>query len=425
MLSIPAPVIQHRFADAFPELSVPHTPESAPEPELIALNAPLASELGFDPSWLRSEDGIAFLLGSDAPHAVAQAYSGHQFGHYSPLLGDGRACLLGEVRACTGTLYDLHLKGSGPTRFARAGDGRAALGPMLREFMISNFLHTVGVPTTRSLAVISTGHRVQRERSLPAAILVRVATSHLRIGTFQVVSSVDLLRRLADYASQLHYPDTEGDALALLEAVMDSQSDTVARWMGLGFIHGVMNTDNTTISGETIDFGPCAFLEHHDPHAWFSSIDTKGRYRFGNQPGILAWNLQRFAETLLPLIDATPSEAIRKAELLCDSFADRFMGAYRSVLQEKLDGAIPSNFHIHGDHTAYFSDIAPLKNPVIIPRNHLVEAAIQQANDGNTEPFCALYASLTTPYDIPSQHPEFMQAAPPGFTEQFRTYCGT
>lgn len=414
------PVIQHRFADAFPELSVPHIPERAPQPELVTLNEPLALELGFSPAWLRSEDGIQFLLGQDAPHAVAQAYSGHQFGQFSPVLGDGRACLLGEITDMHGAQHDIHLKGSGPTKFARGGDGRAALGPMLREFLVSNFLHAVNVPTTRSLAVLTTGHTVQRERVLPAAVLVRVAASHLRIGTFQYAArSPDLLKRITDYAAKSHYPDAVGEPLALLEAVMDAQVHTVAEWMGLGFVHGVMNTDNTTISGETIDFGPCAFLEQHDAYACFSSIDTRGRYRFGNQPGILAWNLARLAESLLPLIDAAA------ATRLCDSFPHRFIDAYRAVLERKLDGPIPQDFHITGDHTAFFQDIAPLRNPVLIPRNHLVEAAIEQANNGNTEPFCALYASLTTPYDIPAQHPEFMYAAPAGFMETFRTFCGT
>ncbi|WJZ03348.1 protein adenylyltransferase SelO family protein [Corynebacterium freiburgense] len=432
MLSTPppatAPVLHHRFAATFPELAFPCVPETAPEPELIALNEPLALELGFSPTWLRSEEGIQFMLGQQAEGAVAQAYAGHQFGYLSPILGDGRACLLGEVTDIKGVQHDLHLKGSGRTRFARSGDGRAALGPMLREFLVSNFLHAVNIPTTRSLAILTTGHKVQRNYVHPAAVLVRVASSHLRIGTFQYAAlhhpGSDLIERLIEYSIQLHYPSTAAEPLAFLEAVMDAQAHTVAHWMGIGFVHGVINTDNTTISGQTIDFGPCAFLEQHDPHACFSSIDTTGRYKYGNQPGIIGWNLQRLAETLLPLIDAAGIPNSKVYELF-DTYPNKFMNAYRQVIEEKLEGALPHNFHISGDHTAYFQEIAPMNNPVIIPRNHLVEAALQQADDGNTEPFCALYAALSTPYDFPLQHPEFVHSAPKGFMDNYRTFCGT
>ncbi|MDO4686663.1 MAG: protein adenylyltransferase SelO family protein [Corynebacterium sp.] len=432
MLSHPSPattpVLQHKFAATFPELAAPYVPETAPEPELIALNEPLALELGFNPSWLRSEEGMLFLLGQGAHGAVAQAYAGHQFGYLSPVLGDGRACLLGEVIDANGTQQDLHLKGSGRTKFARNGDGRAALGPMLREYLISNFLHTVGIPSTRSLAVLTTGHRVQRERVLPGAVLVRVASSHLRVGTFQFAAlhypQTNLLERLLNYSIALHYPESASDGLSFLEAVMDAQVRTVAGWMGLGFVHGVVNTDNTTISGQTIDFGPCAFLEQHDPHACFSSIDTQHRYKYGTQPGIMGWNLQRLAEALLPVIGDS-KQMIDKIYQLFDAYPHKYTAAYRAVIEEKLEGAVPRNFHISGDHTAYFQEISPHNNPVIIPRNHLVEAALQQANDGNIEPFCALNAALTTPYDFPLQHPEFIHSAPEGFMSTFRTFCGT
>ncbi|WP_449280657.1 protein adenylyltransferase SelO [Leucobacter sp.] len=303
------------FARALPELAVPWTSMRPEDPAILALNEPLAHELGLDPSWLREERGVRLLLGNELPEGaapVAQAYAGHQFGAYVPRLGDGRALLLGEIADARGRPRDLHLKGSGRTPFARGADGFAAVGPMLREYLMGEAMHALGIPTTRALAVVGTGRRVLRDDSLdalPGAVLVRAASSHLRVGSFQYARSlgdIGVLRRLADFAIERHYPElarSEAPYLGLLEAVIAAQARLVASWMLVGFVHGVMNTDNTTISGETIDYGPCAFMDAYDPATVFSSIDHRGRYAYGNQPGIMLWNLTRFAEALLPLLD--------------------------------------------------------------------------------------------------------------------------
>ncbi len=308
-----------RFEDTFVRelegLYIPWQAAEAPEPRLLALNEPLAEELGIPAGSLRTPAGIGALIGSPGPEGattVAQAYSGHQFGGYSPRLGDGRALLLGEVIDVHGRRRDVHLKGSGRTPFARGGDGRAAVGPMLREYAIGEAMHGLGIPTTRALAVVATGEEVVRETMLPGAVLTRVAASHIRVGTFQFAASQRdpaLIRRLADYAIARHHPaaaEAENPYLALLDAVIEAQASLIARWMLVGFIHGVMNTDNMTISGETIDYGPCAFMDAYDPATVFSSIDHGGRYAYANQPPIAQWNLARFAETLLGLIDAEP-----------------------------------------------------------------------------------------------------------------------
>ena len=303
-------------------LFVPWQAAHAPAPELLALDAELAAELGPTADELRSPEGVAMLVGNTAPagaEPVAMAYAGHQFGGYSPQLGDGRALLLGEIIDRSGRRRDIHLKGSGRTPFARGGDGRATVGPMLREYVISEAMFALGVPTTRSLAVVATGDDVARETMLPGAVLVRVAASHLRVGTFQFAAAhgdPTLVRRLADYAIERHYPDAADEPnpyLALFDRVLDAQASLVARWMALGFIHGVMNTDNVTISGETIDYGPCAFMDVFDPATVFSSIDHGGRYAYGNQPMITQWNLARFAETLLALFDDDLDTAVEIA----------------------------------------------------------------------------------------------------------------
>lgn len=283
-------VLERRFARELPELAVPWQAEPAPAPELLVLNEPLATALGLDAAFLRSAEGVAFLTGAALPEGatpVAQAYSGHQFGGFSPRLGDGRALLLGELRGPDGSTHDLHLKGSGPTPFARAGDGRAVLAPMLREFVVSEGMHALGIPSTRSLAVVATGRQVLREVEFPGAILARTASSHLRVGSFQFAAAtgeVELLRRLADHAIDRHYAhaaSAEHPYLALFESVVRAQASLVAKWMLVGFVHGVMNTDNVTISGETIDYGPCAFVDAFDHSAVFSSIDGGGRYAYG------------------------------------------------------------------------------------------------------------------------------------------------
>ncbi len=317
----------------------------APAPRLLALNEELAAELGVDADALRTPDGVALLIGTAPPDGaspVAQAYAGHQFGGFSPRLGDGRALLLGEVLDVHGHRRDLHLKGSGRTPFARGGDGKAAVGPMLREYVIGEAMHSLGIPTTRALAVVATGEQIARDTMLPGAVLTRVASSHLRVGTFQYAAASDdptLVQRLADHAIARHYPrvvDAENRYLAFFESVVDAQASLVARWMLVGFIHGVMNTDNTTISGETIDYGPCAFMDAFDPATVFSSIDHGGRYAYGNQPQIAQWNLARFGETLLPLFDVDMDAAIATATDVLNSFTDRYDGYWREGMRAKL-----------------------------------------------------------------------------------------
>ena len=307
------------FARELPELAIPWRAEEAPDPQLLVLNQPLAVELGFDPDFLRSPEGVRLLIGNALPEEatpVAQGYAGHQFGWYSPRLGDGRALLLGEVSGADGTLRDIHLKGSGRTPFARNGDGQAAIGPMMREYIVSESMHALNIPTTRSLAVVATGRQVQRETLLPGAVLTRVASSHLRVGSFQYArasNDMDLLRRLADHAIERHHPSSADEAnryLELLKGVISVQAKLVAQWMLVGFVHGVMNTDNMTVSGETIDYGPCAFMEGFDPGAVYSSIDEMGRYAYRSQPVVAEWNLARFAESIAALIHQDEEQAV-------------------------------------------------------------------------------------------------------------------
>src|ERR1700761_3906424 len=347
-----------RFEDSYarevPGLSVPWTPAPAPAPELRVLNEELAAELGVDPAALRDPSGVALLVGQvpDGVTPVALAYAGHQFGMYSPRLGDGRALLLGEVIDVRGRRRDLHLKGSGRTPFSRGGDGKAALGPMLREYVIGEAMHGLGVPTTRALAVVTTGERVLREEGAqPGAVLARVAGSHLRVGTFQYAAASgdrDLLRALADYAITRHYPeaaDAPNPYLDLYRRVVGAQALLVARWMLVGFVHGVMNTDNTTISGETIDYGPCAFMDTFDPATVFSSIDSDGRYAYGNQPWVLQWNLARLAETLLPLlgdtVDDDSAAAADAATEALSGFAPAYEQHWAAGMAAKLGLAAP------------------------------------------------------------------------------------
>ena len=320
-------------------------PTSVSAPVLIKLNAPLALELGLDPEALSSPTGVGMLAGNQiAPGSepIAQAYAGHQFGHFSPQLGDGRAILLGEVVDRNGNRRDIQLKGSGPTPFSRRGDGRAALGPVLREYIVSEAFAALGIPTTRSLAAVTTGEMVARETMLPGGVLTRIAASHVRVGTFQFFAArkdLEALRVLADYVIARHYPEA-GQAAnpyrALLDAVMARQTSLVARWMSVGFIHGVMNTDNMTISGETIDFGPCAFMDYYDPAQVYSSIDQRGRYAYGNQPAITGWNLARFAETLIPLLAETQDVAIAEGQAAIDAFGPMFERAYRTEFARKM-----------------------------------------------------------------------------------------
>ncbi len=336
---------EHTYVRDLDGLFTPWQAATAPAPQLLALNTTLAVELGIDPDALSTPEGVATLVGnSTVPGStpVAQAYAGHQFGGYSPRLGDGRALLLGEMLDARGDRRDVHLKGSGRTPFARGGDGKAAVGPMLREYVISEAMHAMGVPTTRSLAVVATGEMIARDTMVPGAVLTRVAASHVRVGTFQYAAALadpTVLPRLADYVIARHHPaaaQSDAPYLGLLQAVVEVQAALIARWMLVGFIHGVMNTDNMTVSGETIDYGPCAFMDAYDPGTVFSSIDQHGRYAFGNQPDIAVWNLARFAETLLPLIATDPHDAVGPAMELLGTFDNRYRQHWNDGMRAKL-----------------------------------------------------------------------------------------
>ncbi|TFV87004.1 protein adenylyltransferase SelO [Blastococcus sp. CT_GayMR16] len=474
-----------RFARELPELAVPWQAEEAPDPRLLVLDEPLAVELGLDPAWLRSPDGIGLLVGGVVPSdavPVAQAYAGHQFGGFVPRLGDGRALLLGEIADADGGLRDLALKGSGRTPFARGGDGLAAVGPMLREYVVSAAMHALGIPTTRSLAVVATGRPVRRETLLPGAVLARVASSHLRVGSFQyarATGDLDLLRRLADVAISRHHPaagQAERPYLALFEAVVTAQAALVARWMLVGFVHGVMNTDNMTISGETIDYGPCAFMEAFDPGAVYSSIDSSGRYAYGNQPVVAEWNLARLAEALLPLIDDDQERAVALAVESLGGFRPQYDAAWSAGMRGKLgisadvddavastlvDDLLPLLTADHVDHTSFFralgaaarGDSEPARllfldlaafdswvarwhalgpdaermdrvNPVHIPRNHLVEEALGAATVGDLDPLGRLLDAVTSPYEERPGLERYAAPAPQDFGA-YRTFCGT
>ncbi|TKJ21522.1 protein adenylyltransferase SelO [Blastococcus sp. CCUG 61487] len=488
MSVLPAPTVRlgDSFARTLPELALPWQAEAAPEPRLLALNEPLAAGLGLDAAALRTPEGLQLLVGTGVPdgaNPVAQAYAGHQFGGFTPRLGDGRALLLGELTGPDGALRDLHLKGSGRTPFARGGDGLAAVGPMLREYLVAEAMHALGIPTTRSLAVVATGRAVRRETLLPGAVLARVASSHLRVGTFQYArTSGDdaLLRRLADYAIERHgvpVADAENRYLALFESVLAAQASLVARWMLVGFVHGVMNTDNMTISGETIDYGPCAFMEAFDPDTVYSSIDEGGRYRYRNQPLAAEWNLARLAEALLPLFAEDTQEAIALAEGALSRFRPLYDAAWSDGMRAKL--GLPSDVDEavvaglvedllallqadHVDHTSFYRRLAeaargaaePARllfldlvgfdawlarwralgpdgaamdrvNPLYIPRNHLVEEALDAATAGDLGPFEALAAVLAAPFDERPGLERYAAPAPQDFGATFRTFCGT
>ena len=324
--SRPVVKLDNTFARELPELGVEYQPAAVPAPELVALNLDLAAELAIDPKDLESTEGVAILAGNATPPGatpIAMAYAGHQFGGFSPQLGDGRALLLGEL-SVAGELRDVHLKGSGRTPFARGGDGKAALGSMLREFLMAEAMHALDVSTARALAVVTTGERIRREGLEPGAVLTRVAASHIRVGTFEYAARLEdrsVLQRLADHAIDRHYPavaeTAEDRYLSFFEAVANAQAALIADWMRVGFIHGVMNTDNVTISGETIDYGPCAFMDRYDPATVYSSIDHAGRYAYSNQPAIARWNLARLAGTLLPPIDHTSLSPCMPSSLFC------------------------------------------------------------------------------------------------------------
>jgi uncharacterized protein YdiU (UPF0061 family) len=473
-------------------LYVPWQATPASAPRLLALNEELATELGVEADALRGPDGLAALVGNATPDGaspVAQAYAGHQFGGYQPRLGDGRALLLGEVLDVHGRRRDLHLKGSGRTPFARGGDGKAAVGPMLREYVIGEAMHALGIPTTRALAVVATGDDVMRETLLPGAVLVRVAASHVRVGTFQYAAAQGdpaLVRRLADHAIARHHPhavEAENPYLAFFEAVVDAQASLIARWMLVGFIHGVMNTDNMTISGETIDYGPCAFMDAFDPATVFSSIDHGARYAYANQPPIGLWNLARLGETLLALLDVEADAAVETAGGVLESFPERYHDHWSHGMHAKLgmaddrrdDGALIGDLLAllqaqRVDFTSCFralsaaarGDAQPARslfdeplafdawserwraqlasqtsdghaiadamdrvNPVYVPRNHHVEDALAAATAGDLRPLHRLLDVLAQPFhERPGLEP-YAAPAPPSFGAEYRTFCGT
>jgi len=493
-LTIPFDNSYARLPDRFHARVAP-TPVRAPR--LLRLNAALARELGLDPEALSGAEGVELLAGNRVPagaEPIALAYAGHQFGHLVPQLGDGRAVLMGEVDSPTLGRRDLQWKGSGRTPFSRGGDGRAALGPVLREYIVSEAMHALGAPTTRTLSAVSTGQPVMRERPLPGAILVRVARSHLRIGSFWYFAArhdVEAVRLLGDHAIARHDPEAaraDRPYAALLEGVIARQARLVARWMALGFIHGVMNTDNMTLSGETIDYGPCAFLDGYDPRAVFSSIDRQGRYAYGNQPRIAGWNLARLAEALLPLLADDEGAAVAAAEAALSTFTPRFEEAYRTAMGEKLgititgdddalllrdwlglleagstdftlawralthaaadaarDGEVQALLAGDGARGAKLdawvarwrarlaaepggaaSSAARMRgaNPAYIPRNHRVEEALAAAEQGDLGPFEDLLTVLEHPFD--EQPGKDRYAAAPRPEERVTaTFCGT
>ena len=481
------------FARKLDWLGAAVDPVPVSAPSLLTVNDSLALELGLDPQWLASTDGVAHLAGNAVPEGAqprAQAYAGHQFGQFSPLLGDGRAHLLGEVVDAHGARRDLGLKGSGRTPFSRGGDGRAALGPVLRELIVSEAMHALGIPTSRVLAAVATGEQILRaDGPTPGAVLTRVAASHLRVGTAELVrmrASDAQQLAFADYVRRRHHPQVaEGDHLGLIDAVVEAQASLIARWMSVGFIHGVMNTDNMTLSGETIDYGPCAFLEAHDPNAVFSSIDTMGRYRFGAQPSIAQWNLARYAETLLPLLapdPSTESDLIEAATERIRAFETRFRGRWLRLHRGKLglpdalsdtataaltDDLLAIMIAERLDHTRTFrllatvlrgadravadlvddsvrwldwqsrwladittdpqstADAMDRVNPAYLARNHLVEEALAAAATGDLAPTEALLDVLRDPFTVRPGLDRYAAPAPASFTAAYVTFCGT
>ena len=458
-------------------------PVKVKNPELVMLNKSLAEDLNLDFSGLDQAKLSALFSGNELPNdsrSIAQAYAGHQFGHFT-MLGDGRAVLIGEHISKSNHRYDIQFKGSGKTAFSRNGDGRAALGPMLREYIISESMHFLNIPTTRSLAVAKTGEKVIRETQLEGAILTRVASSHIRVGTFQYIAARNKkgeLETLFEYVIKRHYPEVERSkkqALDLLNVVLDKQIELVVNWMRVGFIHGVMNTDNMSIAGETIDYGPCAFMDIYDPKTVFSSIDKLGRYAYCNQPIITKWNLSRFAECLIPLIDGDQDKAIKLATEVIDTFEkkyeEKWLGMMRSKIgladedekdkflildlltwmhQNKVDYTNTfchlMNFQTQNDIVYENNEFSDWKkrwqerlsqnssskkyinlmrsvNPIVIPRNHIVEDALKKANQGNFEPINNFLKILSSPYTDQKHITEYQ--IPSQSDENYQTFCGT
>ena len=459
-------------------------PTPVHDPELVILNKQLAADLNLDFSKTKDKD-LSFLFSGnslpDGSNTIAQAYAGHQFGHFT-MLGDGRAVLLGEHLSNKNIRFDIQFKGSGRTSFSRGGDGRAALGPMLREYIISEAINALNIPTTRSLAVVKTGEKVVRENLLEGAILTRVASSHIRVGTFQYIAArqnIEDLKTLVDYTIERHYPQIKSSktkALDLLNLVMEKQCQLVVDWMRVGFIHGVMNTDNMTISGETIDYGPCAFMDQYHPKTVFSSIDKLGRYAYSNQPPITKWNLTRFAECLIPLIDKNEDTAIKIATDVIDNFQNIYEKKWLNMMRDKLglfgedkndrkliDDLLNWMEKNKIDYTNIFCHLMDIKidnntykdkisltwvdewkkrsqlnnsskekqielmkknNPIVVPRNHKVEEALTEANNGSLEGMNKLNDILKNPYSNQEDIAEY-QVPAPTTNEKYQTFCGT
>ena len=455
-------------------------PEPVSSPALIKVNDELASQLGIDSSWLNSEAGLAMLAGNSIPEGadpIATVYAGHQFGNWNPRLGDGRAVLLGEVKDQSGHRFDLQLKGSGPTLYSRGGDGRAPLGPVIREYLISEAMFKLGVPTSRALAAVTTGDTVYRDEALPGAVLLRVASSHIRFGTFQYFTSIgdtEAVKLLADHVIERHYPEvleTESPYRSLYATIVKQTANLVASWQALGFIHGVMNTDNMLICAETIDYGPCAFMDTYHPETVFSSIDVGGRYAYQNQPGIAHWNLAALAQCFTTLLSDSEEEGVEIARTELDRFPEVFYETHRNKMAAKLGFASATDetdqlardlltlmADNKLDYTNSFSDLRrglkdsslirpeledwfnqwqnmvddtneaaklmSAANPVIIPRNHQVERVISLALKQDLAPFYELHQALSNPFDDAWLQSEF--ASPPLEDEIVKqTFCGT
>jgi uncharacterized protein YdiU (UPF0061 family) len=477
--------LEHTYADLPPLFHAPVAPTPVREPRLVTINRPLAAALGLDADGLDGELGASIFAGNTLPEGarpLAQAYAGHQFGHFTGL-GDGRAILLGEQVTPDGNRVDIQLKGAGPTRFSRRGDGRAALGPMLREYIISEAMHALGIPTTRSLAVVATGEPVYREQVLDGAVLTRVASSHIRIGTIEWAAAhrdETAMRALANYTRARHYPelvDAPEPHAAMFDAIVERQARLIAQWQSIGFIHGVMNTDNMSLAGETIDYGPCAFMDAYHPATVFSSIDAAGRYAYGNQPAIAQWNLARLAEAMLPLLDPDTARAVERANEALARFVARFEAEWLAALRAKLGllteepedrqmaddllawmqlrsadftntfralsrGVRPEACTAHDPefdawHARWLArrtrQPQPLcdstavmrrHNPSVIPRNHKVEEALDAATAGHDlTPMERLLQVLAAPYDYDRDLPEFV--TPARDQRPYRTFCGT
>lgn len=485
------PAFDNTYARLPEVFFAPAQPTAAPAPSLIRLNEPLAEALGLDAAWLRSDEGIAMLSGGAVPEGaepIAMAYAGHQFGGWSPQLGDGRALLLGEVVGVDGVRHDIHLKGSGRTAFSRGGDGKAGLGPVMREYIVSEAMAALGVPTTRALAAITTGESIVRDPEQPGAVFARVARSHVRVGTFQYFYARDRsddVRTLADYVIDRHYPgarEHDNPYRSFLEQVIARQAALVAKWMSLGFIHGVMNTDNAQIAGETIDYGPCAFMDAFHPKKVFSSIDRDGRYAWGNQPGIADWNLTRLAETLVSLFDEDQAASVAWAESALGRFRGIFLGHFARRFRAKLGlsdaaeetdlvsatlavlaknevdftlffrhltraasghdgGELRSLFErpedcdawlvrwrqeLSADPAAVDARLVAMRqhNPILIPRNHRIEEAIRAGEGGDYAPFHRLVDALADPFGERDEYAD-LELAPAPHEVVHRTFCGT